>query len=61
MFGSTKGVAADGGGEIFLYKGQNPSFGSLFYFERPNHLLLTNCGHAGCLGRGWIPLRVRIS
>ena len=61
VFGPTKGVTANGRGEIFLYKGLNPSFSSLFYFERPNRLLLTNCGHAGCLGRGWIPLRVWIS
>ena len=61
VFLLTKGVVTDGRGEIFLYKGQNPSFSLLFYFERPNHLLLTNCRHAGCLGRGWIPLRIRIS
>ena len=61
VFGLTKGVATNGGGEIFLYKGQNPSFNLLFYFERPNRLLSINYGHAGCLGRGWIPLRVRIS
>ena len=44
VFGPTKDVAADRGGEIFLYKGKNPSFNSLFYFEHPNCLLLTNCG-----------------
>ena len=61
VFGPTKGGAMDGRGEIFLYKGKNPSFSLLFYFELPNCLLLTNCGHAGCLGQGWIPLRIRIS
>ena len=49
VFGPTKGVSADGGGETSLYKGQNSPCNSLFYFERPNCLFLTNCKHAGCL------------
>ena len=69
MLGGTRGVRANGGccgkwkrgGKTLLYKGQNPSLSSLFYFDSPNHLLLTDCMHAGCLGRGWILFRVKIS
>ena len=61
VFGPTEGVAVDGGGKTSLYTGQNLSLSSLFYFEHPNCPLLTNCGRVGCLGGGWIPLRICIS
>ena len=61
VFGPTEHIVADGRGETLLYTGQNPSLSSLFYFEHPNRLPLTNCGCVGCLGGGWIPLRVCIS
>ena len=40
-------------GEALLYKKHNALFSSFFYFERSNHMLLTDYGCARCSGGRW--------
>ena len=39
--------------EALLYERHNALFNSFFYFERSNHILLTDCGCAGCSSGRW--------